>query len=136
MNRWGRLAIEIILLVLVSGAAGVLIGTLAYFVSFGVWGFGFAAEQLYLAYFDGGIAGGALGVLAGLVAYYAVLKRQVTLKRIAVIVGGSLLGGCILAIINAWLSDILTPMLAIGITFWTRDHVAAQGNSRIIDSSN
>jgi len=37
-----------------------------------------------------------LGLPIGLISYYAVLRRQVAIRRVVVIVGGSLLVGCLL----------------------------------------
>jgi hypothetical protein len=108
-----RLLLEFVTVFLGSALAGFLIGTLQHYVSFGVWGYGFGREPLWLACFEGGGLGGMLGVPTGLLAYFVVLKRRVTNQRIAIIVLGSLIGGCLAGVAIFWPSAFVTPILAL-----------------------
>jgi hypothetical protein len=105
--------LELIAVLAGSMLAGVVIGTLQHYVSFGIWGYGFGKEALWLAGFEGGGVGGALGVPTGLLVYYVILKRQVTSRQIATIVLGSLVGGCIAGAVIFWSSVFVTPILTI-----------------------
>jgi hypothetical protein len=90
-----------------------VIGTLQHYLSFGIWGDGFGKEAFWLAGFEGGIVGGVLGIPTGVLAYYVILKRQVTNRQITIIVLGSLVGGCVAGAVIFWPSAFITPILAI-----------------------
>jgi hypothetical protein len=108
-----RLLLEFVTVLLGSALAGFLIGTLQHYVSFGISGYGFGREPLWLACFEGGGLGGMLGVPTGLLAYYVVLRRRVTTQQIAIIVLGSLVGGSLAGIAIFWLSAFVTPILTL-----------------------
>src|SRR5215472_7267105 len=108
MRRCVWIPTEFVLLLLGSIAAGVIIGTLQHFVAFGVWAHDFNSPGLFLAWLEGGFVGAALAVPTGIVAYYLVLKRQANLRRVAMIVGGSLVGGCLLGAALCWQSAFVT----------------------------
>jgi hypothetical protein len=93
--------------------AGFLIGTLQHYVSSGVWGDGFGQEPFWFACFEGGALGGMLGVPTGLFTYYVILKGLVTNRQIAIIVLGSLVGGCLAGVVVFWLSAFITPILTV-----------------------
>jgi hypothetical protein len=76
-----------------------------------------------LACFEGGGLGGMLGVPTGLLAYYVVLKRRVTNQQIAIIVLGSLIGGCLAGVAIFWPSAFVTPILTLMIA-WVSGHLA------------
>ena len=115
-----RKLIEMIALLSGSVVAGFVIGAIQHFVSFGVWGYGFGKGPLSLAAFEGGIVGAELAVPTGLIAYYFILKAHVTPKEVAMIVSGSLAGGCVVGIGLFWVSAFATPILTIGIAVWVR----------------
>jgi hypothetical protein len=115
-----RLLVEFLVVLLGSVAAGVGIGTVQHFVAFGVWGYGFGKGPLQLAAFEGGIVGATLGIPTGLIVYYADLRRHLTLRRAAIVLGGSLVGGCALGAAMFWVSAFITPVLTIGISSWAR----------------
>ncbi|HLJ41590.1 MAG TPA: hypothetical protein VKT50_08890 [Candidatus Acidoferrales bacterium] len=113
MKAPGFLA-ELLTVLFGSMLAGFLIGTLQHYVAFGLWGDGFGIEPFEFALFEGGIVGAAFAVPTGLIAYYAVLKRRVTIQQIAIILVGSLVGGCGAGTAISWLSAFITPFLAVG----------------------
>jgi hypothetical protein len=117
-----RLLLEFVTVLLGSALAGFLIGTLQHYVSFGVWGDGFGREAFWLACFEGGGLGGTLGVPTGLLAYYVVLRRRVTNQQIAIIVLGSLIGGCLAGVTIFWPSAFVTPILTLMIA-WVSGHL-------------
>ena len=108
-----RISLEFIAVVAGSVLAGLLIGTLQHYLSFGIWGYGFGKEAFWLARFEGGGVGGALGAPTGMLVYYVILKRQVTNRQIAIIVLGSLVGGCTAGAVIFWPSAFVTPILTI-----------------------
>jgi hypothetical protein len=115
-----RISLEFITLVAGSILAGFVIGTLQHYVGFGVWGYGFSKGAFSLALIEGGGVGAAFAVPTGLIAYYGVLKRHVTNRQIAVVVLGSLAGGCLTGAIISWPSAFLTPLLTIALSRYVR----------------
>jgi tetrahydromethanopterin S-methyltransferase subunit D len=114
--------LELVTVLSGSALAGFLIGTLQHYVSFGIWGDGLGRELFWFACFEGGLLGGALGVPTGLLAYYVVMKRHVTNQQIAIIVLGSLIGGCLAGVIIFWASAFVTPILTLMIA-WVSGHL-------------
>ncbi|MHB8559100.1 MAG: hypothetical protein ACYDCU_13370 [Candidatus Acidiferrales bacterium] len=110
-----KLLLEFVMLVLGSILAGYFIGTLQHYVAFGVWADGFGMEAFQFSLLEGGITGAMFGIPTGLIAYYAVLRRRVTPKQVAIILLGSLVGGCGAGIGIFWPSAFVTPILTIGI---------------------
>src|SRR5271154_7202975 len=119
-TKMRRFLLEFVSVVLGSALAGFLIGTSQHYIGFGVWGDGFGTEPLWMACFEGGGLGGILGVPTGLLAYYVVLKRRVTNQQIAIIVLGSLIGGCLAGVAIYWPSAFVTPMLTLLIAWVSR----------------
>ena len=119
-TKMRRFLLEFVSVVLGSALAGFLIGTSQHYIGFGVWGDGFGTEPLWMACFEGGGLGGMLGVPTGLLAYYVVLKRRVTNQQIAIIVLGSLIGGCLAGVAIYWPSAFVTPMLTLLIAWVSR----------------
>lgn len=115
-----RPLLEFLLTLFGSTFAGVFIGTLQHYVSFGIWGYGFGKEPFQLACFEGGVLGGVFGVPVGMIVYYVVLKRTVTYQRVAVIVLGSLVGGTLAGVVIFWLSAFVTPILTILLSLMVR----------------
>lgn len=52
-----RPLLEFLTVLFGSTFAGVFIGTLEHYVSFGIWGYGFGKEPFQLACFEGGVLG-------------------------------------------------------------------------------
>lgn len=119
-----RFLLEFVTVIAGSALAGFLIGTLQHYISFGIWDYGSGREPLWLACYEGGGLGGVLGVPTGLLAYYVVLKRRVTNQQIAIIVLGSLIGGCLAGIAIFWPSAFVTPILTLLIA-WVSGHPPA-----------
>jgi hypothetical protein len=109
-----RFLAELLIVLFGSMLAGFLTGTLQHYVAFGLWGDGFGIEPFEFALFEGGIVGAAFAVPTDLIAYYAVLKRRVTIQKIAMILVGSLVGGCGAGAAISWPSAFITPLLAVG----------------------
>ncbi len=128
-----RLLKEIALLIPGSLAAGWFIATVQHFVVFGFLGGGFGWGPFELAFFEGGILGGAFGIPTGFITYYLALRRRVTLKIVSVIVIEGLVAGCVVAVAGARMigdafvpvSALITPLLTIAIAVATRDLEAA-----------
>ncbi len=97
----------------VSILAGMVIGFLQHYVSFGVWGYGFGKGAFWLARLEGGRVGAVFAVPTGLFAYYGILKRRVTGRQVAIIILGSLVGGCAIGAAIFWPSAFVTPVLTI-----------------------
>jgi hypothetical protein len=108
-----RVSREFIAVFAGSVLAGLLIGTLQHYLSFGIWGYGFGKEAFRLARSEGGGLGGALGAPTGVLVYYVILRRKVTNRQIAIIVLGSLVGGCMAGAAIFWPSAFVTPILTI-----------------------
>ena len=104
---------ELSLLLLGSMLAGFVIGTLQHFVAFGVWGYGFDPPAIQFAFFDGGLLGIVFSIPTGVISYYMILKRHVNLKQVAIIVGGSLVGGCCAGVAVFWPSAFVTPVVTM-----------------------
>lgn len=108
-----QFSLELAAVLAVSVLAGAAIGILQHYVSFGVWGYGFGKGAFWLARLEGGGTGAAFGVPTGLLAYYGILKRRVTSRQVAIIVLGSLAGGCAIGAAIYWPSAFVTPVLTI-----------------------
>jgi hypothetical protein len=121
-TKMRRFLLEFVTVIVGSALAGFLIGILQHYVSFGIWGYGFGREPLWLACFEGGGLGGMLGVPTGLLAYYVVLQRRVTNQQIVIIVLGSLIGGCLAGVAIFWSSVFVTPILTLMIA-WVSGHL-------------
>ena len=114
---------EILVLVPGSIAAGWFVGTVQHYVAFAALGGGFAVASLELAFFEGGIVGGAAGIPTGLVTYYLALGRRVTPMRVAAVVIGSLLLGCSVTLVGLRMmgdgfvpiSVLTTPALTVAV---------------------
>lgn len=111
---------ELVVVLAVSIFAGMLIGFLQHYVSFGVWGYGFGTGAFWLARHEGAGAGAVFGVPTGLLAYYGILKRRVTGRQIAIIGLGSLVGGCAVGAAIFWPSAFVTPVLTILLSWQVR----------------
>lgn len=111
---------ELVAVFAVSILAGMAIGFLQHYVSFGVWGYGFGKGALWLARLEGGGTGAVFGVPTGLLAYYGILKRRVTVRQVAIIILGSLVGGCAIGAAIFWPSAFVTPVLTILLSWHVR----------------
>jgi hypothetical protein len=78
MNKLLRLNAEFLAVLAGSIVAGFTIGVLQHYVSFGAWGYGFSRESFELALLEGGIVGGMFAIPTGLITYYVILKRDLT----------------------------------------------------------
>lgn len=113
-------SLELVAVLAVSIFAGMAIGFLQHYVSFGVWGYGFGKGAFWLARHEGGGAGAVFGVPTGLLAYYGILKRRVTGRQVAIILFGSLIGGCAIGVAIFWPSAFVTPVLTILLSWQVR----------------
>lgn len=104
---------EALILTLGSGLAGLLIGTLQHFLGFRVLGCGFGRDAFFLACGEGGGVGVVFGIPTGFVTYYALLQGKVCFGETAIIVAGSLIGGCALGIVLVVMSAFITPILTV-----------------------
>ena len=84
-SRVRRRFLEFLIVILGSVLVGLVIGILQHYVGLGVWGAGFSRDAFYLA----------------------------CLRETAIIVAGSLIGGCGLGMTLYWLSALFTPILTI-----------------------
>jgi hypothetical protein len=116
----GREILKFIAVFSGSVLAGFSIGTLQHFVSFGIWGYGFSKDTLGLALLEGGMTGVVAAVPTGLLIYYFILKRNLTFRELAVIVLGSLAGGCVLGAALFWPSAFLTPVWTVFLSIIVR----------------
>jgi hypothetical protein len=112
--------LELAAVLAVSILAGMLIGFLQHYVSFGVWGYGFGKGAFWLARHEGAGAGAVFGIPTGLLAYYGILKRRVTGRQVAIIGLGSLVGGCAVGAAIFWPSAFVTPVLTILLAWQVR----------------
>jgi hypothetical protein len=118
-----RLIKELLLLIPGATFAGIAIATIQHYVVFGAAGGGFSRDALGLALFEGGILGGVFGIPTGLATYYLALRRRVTLRRVGVVLSGSLVLGCLIAVTGVGImgdafipfSVLITPLLTIAI---------------------
>lgn len=118
-----RLVKELLVLIPGSALAGVVIATIQHYVVFAAMGGGFGHGALSLALFEGGILGGLFGIPTGLIVYYLALRRRITSKRVSVVVVGSLVFGCLVAVAGAHImgdafvpvSALITPLLTVAI---------------------
>jgi hypothetical protein len=106
--------------------AGFTIGALQHYVSFGIWGYGFSRDTYRLALFEGGFTGAVAGIPTGLLIYYSVLKRKLFFRELAIIVVGSLAGGCVLGAAFFWPSALLTPVWTIYLAKLVRTRLTTQ----------
>jgi len=124
LNKVVRKLIEATVVLVGSIAAGVLIGVLQHYVAFGVWGEGFGREAFELALFEGGIAGGMAAVPTGLVTYYWCLGGRASVGQVVVIVGGSLICGCLSGVLLGYGSALVTPIVTVIIAIGIRVRIA------------
>ena len=117
-----HLGIELLVLVAKSMLAGYTIGTAQHFVVFGVGSHGelFSVAAFKFAAIEGGLVGAIAGIPTGLVVYYGVLRRRLDFMSAAYIIGGSLVGGCIMGALIQFASVPMTPLLTIGISVLLR----------------
>jgi hypothetical protein len=108
-----------------SVLAGFSIGTLQHFVSFGIWGYGFSKDTFGLALIEGGMTGVVAAIPTGLLIYYFILKRNLTFRELAIIVLGSLAGGCVLGAALFWPSAFLTPVWTVFLSIIVRARTTA-----------
>jgi len=128
-KKLGRWILKFVLVLVGSTAAGIFIGVLQHYVAFGVWGTGFGWEAFELALFEGGIAGGMAGIPTGLVTYYGCLGGRVSVWQVAVIVGGSLLCGCLSGLVVGYGSALVTPIITVMIAIGLRVRMTMQKRS-------
>jgi hypothetical protein len=83
-------------------------------------GYGFSRESFELALLEGGIVGGMFAIPTGLITYYVILKRDLTVLRLAVVVLGSLVLGITTGMAIFWLSAFVTPVLTLALAFFAR----------------
>ena len=114
--------IEFITLVVGSCAAGFSIAIWQHLLTFGVRGYGFGDDAIFLACTEGGLLGATLGIPTGLIVYYVVLHSRVSLAQVLVITLGSLVVGCLGGIIFGLPFAFATPVLTICIARYVRMH--------------
>lgn len=99
-------------------AAGWAVGTAAHFLG-GAHGFGLDLGAFQLAFFEGGIPGAAIGLIVGLLIFFGILRRQVTWKDWATLVGVSLITAAItflpLGVITLFLTPVVTLIAAFAL---------------------
>ena len=113
-----RAIVELSAVVLGSVAAGCAIGTVQAFVVFGVWDAGFGWQQFHLSFRQGGLTGAIFAIPTGLIIYYGILKRAVTLPKAAEILAFSLIAGCTAGLAYYWMSCFFTPLVTMGFAHW------------------
>jgi len=99
-------------------AAGLTVGTFAHFLG-GSPGFGLNIGAFQLAFFEGGIPGGAIGLIVGLLIFYGILRSQVAWQDWAILVGVSLATAAItflpLGVITLLVTPVVTVIVALAL---------------------
>lgn len=101
-----------------SMAAGFAIGTAQHFLVFAVWDGGFGPEHLHSAVRVGGVVGAVFGIPTGLIIYYGILKREVTLRAALQIAAFGCIVGCTAGLAFYWMSCFFTPLVTAGFAHW------------------
>jgi hypothetical protein len=99
-------------------ATGWAVGTAAHFLG-GSPGFGLDLGAFQLAFFEGGMPGAAIGLIAGLLIFYGILHSHVTWKDWAILVGVSLVTATItflpLGVITLFVTPVVTLIAALAL---------------------
>lgn len=90
--------------------AGFSIGTVAHFLG---GGFGLNWAALQFAAGEGGIPGGAIGLLVGLLIFYAIFHGQASWRDWAILASVSLVTATVALMVVFVLTVVITPMVTI-----------------------
>ena len=93
-------------------AVGWAVGTVAHFLG-GSPGFGLDMGAFQLAFFEGGIQGAAIGLPAGLLIFYGILRGRVTWKEWAILAGVAVVTAAITFLPLGIISLLVTPIVTL-----------------------
>jgi hypothetical protein len=96
--------------------AGFAIGTAAHFVG-GAFGFGLSFGAFQLAAFEGGIPGAAIGLVVGLLIFYAILHCHATWKEWVVLIAVAFATAALTFLPLGVMTLMVTPIVTIAAAF-------------------
>jgi len=102
-------------------AVGFSITILQIYFALAVRGNGFGFDAIFSACAKAAIFGVILGNLSGMVVYYFVLCKHVSVKQMVTITAGSLILGCLGGLIFNWYFIFATPLLSTYIAWSLKD---------------
>jgi hypothetical protein len=101
---------------------GLAIGTAAHFLGAAPSGYGLGREALQLAWLEGGIPGGALGLLVGLPTFYAILHGRASWKEWAILVGVTFITATVTFMFLSVMTLVFTPLATITVAVAMRSN--------------
>jgi hypothetical protein len=102
-------------------AVGFSVAILQIYIALAAHGNGFGFDAIFSACAKAAIFGVILGNLSGMVVYYFVLRRHVSVKQMVTITAGNLILGCLGGLIFDWYFVFATPLLSTYIAWSLKD---------------
>jgi len=108
-----RVAAKALLVAAECILAGLAIGTVAHFVGAAPSGYGLGREAFQLAWLEGGIPGGVLGLIVGLPIFYAILHGRASWKEWAILIGVTFITATVTFMLLSVMTLVFTPLVTI-----------------------